>query len=358
MAKNVIYNFFISQIDFKKKNKPVNDFISKFVSDNMSVISSDGFIKRMTFGNDKKNELIDIYDADNTKWKAIVVAHPVLNISENTKSILNQEIMCHYITNNDHNLLKFMALRIFTSCYYKAFPKYVVEARMKAALNSLSNKFFIKKYGTLDKAIDALLNTYKETYTLRFKKHTDDDIIYLINALVTRVNIFVKNVQRVYYNTTDAVFEDKEVMTRESQRITTNDTIVLENILKKVYGDEMLHGYDTKLIRSIENGPIMIPILVEIYKNDANAVKQMIHILMYDYLENNNNITIEIMYKEFLKFTFSTRKRNPEYDVIVNDLYTKYVTSANIKPDRFKFFLTKYFGIQLFKCISNVHHNN
>lgn len=358
MAKNLIYPFFTTQIDYKAKTKQVNAFISKFVSDNLSTISSDGFIKRITFGNDKKNEIINIYNADGLMWKKICAQHPVLNISENTKSILNQELMCHYITTGDDNILKFFALRAFTSCYYKAFPKYVVEARMRAALNGLSNKFFIKKYGTLDKALDALLKTYKETYSVRFKKHSDDDIIYLINALITRVNIFVKNVQRVYYNTTDAVFEDKEVMTRESQRITTNDTVVIDNIIKKVYNEELMHGYDTHLIKSIENPGMFNPIMNDIYKTDTESVKKIIEILMYDYLTNNINITIEMMYKDFLKFTFTTRKRSPEYEDIVNDLFTKHVTSGNVKPDRFKIFITKYFAIRLFKVISNVHHNS
>lgn len=348
MADNyTIYKFFTSKVDFKSKTKEVEAYISNFFTENIETLTSDGFSKRMVFGASRKTSLLSIYGIDPKEWNLIVKAHPILQIGENVKDLSNQLLIMHYIMTENRLILKFLAVKLFTSKYYRSFPMYIKEAKMKAVIDSLSNKFYIKKHGTLDKALDATVNTYVTTYGDRFHRANDDDIIYVINALSTRVGILVRNVQVKYYNAPDDIgfFEDREVMEKEGKRVTTNDTVVFDNIITTVKSKELSYSFDLAVLRQVK-GYEFKEVMKDIYKNNRNEISDIIQEIMYDYLKNNNTPSLQKAHDEFLKWSFNNRNRGVKLLKLIETLTT---THSIEKKDLFKDVIIKYYSIKLYK---------
>lgn len=350
MAKRDIYNFFMLKVNFKEKSPLVKDYISKFFTDNIDSLSSDGFSKRIIFGRDKRQSLIDIYGVDVREWNEIVKKHPILSIGENVKDVANQLLVMHYIVTGERIYLKFLAVKLFTSKYYRSFPNGIKEAKIKAVIDGLSNKFYIKKHGTLDKSLDATVNTYVTTYATRFNRASDDDLIYIINALSTRVGIFVKNVQNKYYNAPDDIgfFEDREVLEKENKRTTTNDSIIYESVVSTVKKNELSYSVDIATLKSLE-GYEYKDVLKNIYNStDRNSISIIIDEVMNDFLRINNSPSIQKAHDLFLKFSFTNRNRGEKLTKELNVLINKHNIT---NPDKFKNVLIKYYSIKLYREI-------
>lgn len=349
--KQSILHYFTSRIDFKSKTKEIREYIKAFFTENIETLTSDGFSKRIIYGEVRRKNLVEIYGIDESEWKAFTKLHPILNISENTKEITNELLVVHYIVEKDPILLKFLAVKLFTSKYYRSFPNYIKEAKMKAVIDSLSNKFYIKKHGNLDKALDATVNTYLTTYSKRFLKATDDDIIYIINALSTRVGILVKNVQIKYYNAPDDIgfFEDSEVMEKESKRTTTNDTVIYDNIYNRVKSYEMTYGFNRDLLRQLK-GYEYKAVFTNMYK-DKQSMDVIISEILYDYIRANSNPPIKEAHDNFLKWSFNNKSRSEklikEIDRVAvdNDIEDK-------NKKEFELVVIRYFSVRIFKEIS------
>lgn len=342
-----IMTFFNARVDFNKKSEPVLKFIKQFFTDNIAAISGDGFTVRIVFGDIKRKELLAIYDVNIAEWNELVDSHEILQIGENVKDILNQLLIIHYIKTKNPAFLKFLAIKLFTSKYYKAFPNYMVEARMKAVYNSLSNKFYIKKYGTLDKSLDATINTYLSTYSNRFAKATDDDLIYIINQLSTRVNIFVRNVQDKYYNSPEigAMFEDKEVLDRENKRETTNDTVRYDGIISRVRNQELTYSYDLNTLKQMK-GYEYKDTLNKMYREDKAVIGDIIREVMYDYIRSNNAPSLKQAHDNFVIWSFKNKHRSEELNRLLNGLMKKHnVESA----ENLKEVMVRYYSFRLYR---------
>lgn len=344
-----IMKFLTDRVNFKAKTRPVKDYIKVFFTDNIDTLSSDGFSKRIVFGSVKRQSLIDIYGIDITEWNAFVKQHTILQIGENVKDIINELLIVHYIIEQDPILLKFLSVKIFTSKYYRSFPIYIKEAKMKAVIDGLSDKFYIKKHGTLDKAIDATVNTYVNTYKKRFLSGKDLDIIYVINALSTRIGILVRNVQVKYYNAPDDIgfFEDKEILEKDNKRSTTNDALMYDKIIDTVKSAELTYNFDLQTLRTIK-GYDYKEVLREIYKNDRPIVTNIIKEVLYDYLRSNPDSTLKDTHDNFLKWSYANRKRGKVLISNLDILVSKYKIE---KPDEFKDIMIKYYSIRLYMVI-------
>ena len=355
LSNKSIYEFFTARVDFKSKTEPVLKFIKEFLSQNVETIAGDGFSKRMIFGQAKHDELVAIYGVDKKEWMEFVRNHGQLQYGENMKSITNNLLLIHYLVTRNNDILFFLSIKLFTSKYYRAFPKYIVEPRMKSCINNLNNKFLIKKYGTLNGALNALLQTYKVTYSDRMKTLDDDDIMYLINAVSTRVGIFVRNVQVKYYNTTDAIFQDKEVMDRDNLKTTTNDSIEFENVVQKAYNRELMEGVDMAIWDSL-GGFRFRAIFIKFHADNLKTtVHDMLKSILGTYLSSAENPSMETACKDFLKQAMSTYKYDKDLDATV---YNYGISKQLNQKDAttFKTLVYRYVVIQIFKTMTKSYH--
>ena len=97
--------------------------------------------------------------------------------------------------------------KFYPSLHYRSYPivpvKYVMEYVVN---NKLSKKFDLSVYGNVIGAIKSVGNTWITTYEDRFNNFSDEDAVYLINQLYSRIGSFMKNIATEYYD----AYEDKD----------------------------------------------------------------------------------------------------------------------------------------------------
>lgn len=338
--------------DFKNKElcNSIHNFIKTFYNDNMEMIAGDGFSKKIVFGKSKREELIRRYGCDESHWKTFVKSYPKIQVGENSSDITNNLLMLHYAYTKDEQYLKFLTIRLFTSKHYKAFPAYVDENKMKALINSLSNKFFIKKLGSLDKTLDKTIETFLDTYKSRFNKLDDDNLIYLINAISTRVGAVVKYIQIKYYNFTQTQYTDVEILDRDNARATTNDTLKFDSIINQTINIEASNKLDRTSFKQAGGTYEDKKVMDKIYKEHFPEMRTLVTIMVDDYLAKNPGATLEGMNRNFIQYTFTNRqdksKLNESLDTLVSDIGIEETDKA-----KYKDLIKKYIAIRIYRNV-------
>lgn len=349
-SKYEISEFFSSRIDFddKKIQHNVMGFMKRFYSDNIVSLSSDGFTKRIIFGNMKRNELISIYGVSESEYEHFTMNDDLLKYLQNVQDILNVELLMHYYHTKDVSYLKFLSIKLFTWRFFKSFPKYLDEPKMRALINSLSNKFYIKKMGSLDKALDKTIETFLRTYRDRLNDYTDANIIYLVNGLATRVNALVKYIRNRYYDYKGTIYDDVEILDRENMRTTTNDTARYDGIVNQTINTESVNRID--LVSFKQSGGVFADkkIFDAIYRKNFMNVRNLIKTLVNNFVKDNPKVSINDAQNLMIQYIMSNRTNSADIDRLLNDCFTN-IDVSNTKKDELKRLLKKYIAIRIFR---------
>lgn len=165
--------------------------------------------------------------------------------------------------------------------------------------NMLSDKFDLKKEGSIFKAISKLGITWLDTYINDIKKlDDDDDVKILLQQLRDREKSFIKNIARLYYEAdenrlylnyeTDSVGED-------NYRLTDNDSATAARITEAAVSVmtsqrvslDICNKCRNENVKPLDIKDIMEAILSE--KNNISRVRRVTNILICDYLANGRS---------------------------------------------------------------------
>lgn len=142
-------------------------------------------------------------------------------------SILALTVLRYFIMNKDKTNTELAMLylsfsgKIYASSHFKFFRVVPDNYRhvMEYAINNMSNKYDIVKTGSVIGAIRNLDNTWLESYDSKFKSYTDEDVVYLIQQLKSRISSFIKNIASEFYK----AFENKDYITYDSDNVSDSD---------------------------------------------------------------------------------------------------------------------------------------
>jgi len=131
--------------------------------------------------------------------------------------------------------------KFYPSIHYSSFPKVQPsEYRhvMEYVVNhELSGRFDIKREGNIFKAVRSIGNTWYNTYNTRFKEFDDEDCVYLIQQLHTRIKSFMQNIAEVYYEVyakkDTYLTYDSDNLSDDNYRLADNDSLRMERQLEK-----------------------------------------------------------------------------------------------------------------------------
>ena len=233
----------------------INDELYKLVSDKLSTPA--GHRKFManiaSFMNQKSRQLNDIAPYHNILFNATDVNKLFTSIDlkeSDVKNILSkcffwnqdyrpkcakepyvQVLACafrYYIKNDDSKSAKLVAIYLcfsgkFYASIYSNYWRYPVKDTIMDYVinNMLSDKFDLRKEGTILKSIDKMCNTYLEKYRSDFKKELDDDDYSkkIIQQLRDRLKSFLKNIFVLYKQAA----EEKLYMNYETDSLNPED---------------------------------------------------------------------------------------------------------------------------------------
>lgn len=192
--------------------------------------------------------------------------------------------------------------KFYPSLHYRSYPTVTpVRHVMEYVVNNrLSKKFDLTVYGSVFGAVKSVSSTWLDTYSDRLKKLDDEDVVYLIQQLHSRVGSFIKNIAEEYYK----VYEDKDsYITYSSDSLDSDDFHLADNNTLKVskYTESAINsinanGVEYKLCKMCSNS--------DITPNECKAVIESI-------ISNRNNIpTIKELISLMISLYFSTGEQD------------------------------------------------
>lgn len=236
-----------------------------------------------------------------------------------------ETLMCairYYLKKNDKKsaylTCTYMAFtgKFYASVHGAAFPT-VAPIKYKSVMdyvvnNMLSDKFDLKKYGTVFGAIEAMCKTFIDTYekVIKDPNITDKNFSDLIQQLRTREMSFMMNIQQLYME----AYENKYYLNYESEnenpddfRLPGNDSATAlrlteqtMNYLTSTYVSlEICNKCKDANVKAIEIKDIIEAILAD--KNNLPQVRRLVNIMICNFMANNPGKKVGSI--EFVAFT-------------------------------------------------------
>lgn len=247
-------------------------------------------------------------------------------------TVLSLTILRYFIIKNDQKDAELAMLylsfsgKIYASAHFKSFPITPENYRhvMEYAINNMSNKYDIVKYGSVIGTVRSLGDTWIKSYKSRFKDYDDEDVVYLIQQLKSRISAFIKNIAKEYYK----AFDNREYITYDSDNVTSDeyhladsDSLKLERVIDKSYSKLETTTTDFRLCKMCADSNVrtdeLKSIIDSIMTNPENfkMVKELVrNICTYYFLEGKSKDVTSV---EFISFSISPKPNSK------NELYLR-----------------------------------
>ena len=220
--------------------------------------------------------------------------------------------------------------KFYPSIHYRSFPvtqpseyRYIMEYVVN---NKLSNKYDIKREGSLFKAILSICKTWLSSYGSRIKNSDDEDIVYLIQQLHTRIGSFMKNIATIYYevyNNKDAYFVyDTDNASEDGYKVADNDSLKIERIVEKTMENIQSHAIDYKICKMAADSNVKtdeVKSIIESILNDKDnigIIKELLRNIVSEYFVNGGTSTKDVRDIKFITFSLTPKPNTKNKNVI------------------------------------------
>lgn len=228
--------------------------------------------------------------------------------------------------------------KFYPSVHYRSYPT-VTPARhiMEYVVNNrLSKKFDLVTQGSVIGAIRSVSATWLDTYKDRMKNLSDEDVVYLIQQLHSRVGSFVKNIATEYYD----VYEDKDsYITYSSDSFDDNDfhladsdTLRVGRCTEKTVNMINSVGVDYRICRMCSNNDItpneckaVIESIIGT-KENIITIKELISLMISLYFATGERDLADI---KFITYTIAPKPNAKQKEIVrVKDIIEEWLCES------------------------------
>lgn len=215
--------------------------------------------------------------------------------------------------------------KFYPSIHYGSYPivqpseyRHIMEYVIN---NKLSNKYDIKREGSVFGAVRSICLTWLDTYADKLKECDDEDIVYLIQQLHNRIKSFMKNIAEIYYevynNKDEYMTYDSDNMGEESYRLADNDSLKIERHVEKTMSYLNNTSVDYKLCKMASDSNVKtdeVKGIIELILNENNnlpLIKELIRLIISEYFVNSKDKDIRDI--DFITFSITPKpnSKNP-----------------------------------------------
>ena len=196
-----------------------------------------------------------------------------------------------------NNSLLYLLTNIYQYMFIKYYPKFNPnESTMAYTIANLSQRFKIKKTGTILGALTDITKTCYDTHKDRITRFNDEDILKFINDEVSRINSFMKKLRDEYENNVkneNYLQSEKDNYSDESYYEADSDSFAIDRVTNKVLTSLVVNGPDRKLIEmaarnsNVSVNVLQTSILTLISESHRDDIKRIIECLLALYLNDN-----------------------------------------------------------------------
>lgn len=232
LLKTAFYDRVCQSLKDQKNVRELFSYISNFRNKNINTLSSPyitNIIVFNTVGEDanvvfrccgvEREEVDKVLAEALIKLKLDKTGNSKDSQATNVTSLRAILIMAMAYFYSDKEKMKILALYYAYSIYYSVFTLFfgssdrINKECMEYTVNEMTNKFVLKRVGSLDELLYYTMNVAIEKYTDRYKRLADIDIVDQIMAFKTRISHAFRNIRGEYnknYNKGGRIFESIE----------------------------------------------------------------------------------------------------------------------------------------------------
>ena len=219
--------------------------------------------------------------------------------------------------------------KFYPSLHFRSFPT-VVPARhvMDYTVNNvLSVKYDIVSEGSVLGSIRKIGNTWNSTYRDRFKKFQDEDVVYIIQQLYSRIGSFMKNIASAYYD----VYEDKDdlyiayatdSMEEDNYHLADSDSLKASKYVAKAVNYLTSKGTDITLCKACSDVNIttkeMRSIMDSLLGDPASTVKirELIMLMVVSYMAYGGSKDKDIRSPKFVTYSIAPKPNAKQKELV------------------------------------------
>ena len=306
--------------------------IQRYADKWSDLLLSTDMSKRLLFSDSDKNIIYQVTNINEREVKAVIKKATVIKshwvLANNPFYVLSIVIARWFKVNKMDNemlaVMIYMSYVLYTSTHFKYFKHLPNKEIMDYTINNLSNRYIIKQKGTIQGAIE---HTIGEAMQGRFNDDlingSDINIKDIIGALNTRMDSFVKNIAREFYDNKEHgryMFHEEEDLSEENFHLSDNISFKIDRVVQLVSSAIISEGFDynscIKRSISLNSGTSekkLIAMLDTIVEKEMVSIKEMISDILTLFMYKNTGNKIEdVGTMKFLSESLQIYKSNAQ----------------------------------------------
>lgn len=194
------------------------------------------------------------------------------------------------------NGLLYMVTNIYQYMFWKYWKFPPNEAVMAYTIANLSQRFKLKKSGTILAALMDIMETCYDTHKQRIDKCTDIDMLKFINDATSRINSFMKKLRNEFeenIKSDNYLQSEKDDFSDEHYYEADSDSFAIDRITNKVMTNLVINGPDRQLVTlaakscEVSVNTLQTSVLALISEDNRDDIRQFIERLLSLYLTDN-----------------------------------------------------------------------
>lgn len=336
--------------------------MSKFMNTRSTSLYDTFPATRCTYGQQDADELYAVFGKSEKELQDIInktyyAQIPNFNprTAKNPVTILCICIIKYFFNKNDKTNLDLAIIYMsftggfYPSIHYGSYPTAVpADYRFVCDYvvnNELTNKFDLKRTGSVVGTIQSIGKTWIDAYSDKFKGKTDDEeYVYVIQQLHMRIKSFIQNTAEIYYkcyNNKDYLTYDSDDMSQDNFRLTENDSTKIEAVTNRAMTWITTHDVDYRLCKMCSDSNIKTEevksIIESIVKNTDNidTVRELVSLITANYFKASSNKDVRDI--EFISYSIKAKPNTKDKDMLrQNEIIDKFLCENSIAYNRRK----------------------
>lgn len=242
-------------------------------------------------------------------------------------------VIRYFVLKNDQKNAEISAIylafsgKFYPSIHYSKFPtvqpieyKHVMDYVVN---NMLTQKFDLKREGSVFGAIRSICITWLNTYKEKFKNPDDEDIADLIQQLHGRIKSFMGNIASLYYEAYEKgyyISYDSDSENEDNFRVADNDSLLAERCVENTMRLINNNNIDMKICKMVSDNNVKITevqSIIESIQSDPNnipIIKELLRIIINEYLINSKDKDVTSL--EFITFSIAAKPNTKNKNII------------------------------------------
>lgn len=346
--KKELYPVVEERLSTTAGKKAYMNCVSKFIQDRYANLYDSLPCSRIIFGDEDRKQLFDALG-----FPKEVAANYILdtyygnepNFSpKSSKDEFTVTMMCvirYFVMKNMTKEMELSMLHLafsgmfYPSLHYRSYPNVVpVRHVMEYTVNQrLNTKFELVSQGNVIGAIRKIGTTWIQTYKNKIKSFTDEDMVYCIQQLYSRIGSFMKNIATEYYK----VYDDKDDLyiayasdnfDEDDYHIADSDTLRISKQVEKTINYITTNGVNYAICKQCSDENITTKeinsIMESIFSNPENILisKEIITLLITTYYAVSE--TKDVRDISFLTYSIAAKPNSKQKEILeLRDLIEK-----------------------------------